>query len=317
MQDQRFSADLPSLGDLNIDLDKADQVAESPTPEASDTEELPDIPVEDEAAAESPATETKEENTTSDGLDLDMDFSTEPAAGSPTSSPDDSSKKQDAIEKVINQIDKATFETEMATMKTFIAQLQSENEVVNSRLRDLKSTFDDYVLFRIPKYQEIDLPASKHDPEYLIPHIGNALDKQFIKIFKDVPKYHFRSFEIMEKDDDGNIVNALLRVGVEFHESSPFNFLKFDLELWIIGGVLNIPGWFVYNKNVHTLSEQGVRSIAEVSNRMHQIETTPMEKTQSWYNVNKGQQNPVIPHQVDIPMSTHNTQNVWRTHRQF
>lgn len=327
----RVAAELPSLSDLKIDLGKADQEAKpesgaaapagNTAPAAGD--DLPDIPVDDGAAGaggEAPAPEA-DASTEDPGLDLDFGSTPESDSGSTGSTPADSGssdEKKETIDKVVNEIDKVKFETEVATMRAYMSRIQSENEVLTNRLKELKHDFDAHVLFRIPKYNEIELPGSKFDPQYIVPHIGNALDKLFIKVFRDVPMYDFQTFDVINKDQDGNITNALVKVCVYFDDTSAFKFLKFDLELWIINGFLQIPQWFVYNKQIYTLNEEGIREIQLAGNRIDQSDARNRNDmdSNSWYNMDHGRKNPIIPSQVEIPMSSHQTK-VWPTHRPY
>lgn len=320
---QRTAAELPSLGDLQIDLGKADEEASTPGDAAgAPADDLPDIPVEGSPAPQAtaptqtqgqPETDTAKEDS---GLDLDFDSTSSPSDSKDSTGSSD--KKKDQIDKIVNEIDKVKLETELSTMRAYIARIQDENTLLHNRFKELKQDFDSHVLFRIPKYKEIELPGSKFDPQYIVPHIGNALDKLFISVFRDVPMYDFKSFDVINKDQDGNINNALVKLCIYFDDTSAYKFLKFDLELWIIDGYLQIPQWFVYDKQIHWLTEEGIRDIQMAANRMDQADARNRNDTDanSWYNMDHGRKNPIMPHQVELPMSSHQTK-VWPTHRPY
>jgi hypothetical protein len=319
----RIAAEFPSLDDLKIDLTQADkEVADIGEGASTNSEkdDLPDIPVEeksDQSQQETSTTKDPQPEAVSgdNDLKLDLDFS-----GSDAGSKKSESKqsKEEKIEKVVDEIDKVRLETELATMRANLSRLQGENDFLHNQLKQLKKDFEAYVLFRIPKYQEIELPGSKFDPQYIVPHIANALDKLFISVFRDVPQYDFKAFDVISKDNDGNIVNALVKVCIHFDEKSAYSFLKFDLELWIIDGFLQIPTFFIYEKEIYTLNEDGIRRIQMVANRLNKQDAINRNDldANSWYNIDHGRKNPIIPHQVELPMSTTQTKS-WPTHRPY
>ena len=320
---KKVAAELPSLGDLKIDLNQADKEAADAgagAPADSGTDDLPDIPVEGEAAQPqqtTPAAETQPApDAGGDDLGLDLDFGGADTATTPEKSESKPSKEK--VEKVVDDIDKVRLETELATMRANLSRMQGENDLLHNQLKQLKKDFDAHVLFRIPKYQEIELPGSKFDPQYIVPHIGNALDKLFISVFRDVPQYDFKAFDVISKDNDGNIINALVKVCIHFDETSAYSFLKFDLELWIIDGFLQIPTFFVYEKDIYTLNEDGIRRIQMVANRVNQQDARNRNDldSNSWYNMDHGRKNPMIPNQVELPMSVNQTR-AWPTHRPY
>lgn len=311
----RVAAELPSLNDLQIDLGQADKEVSDTTaanPGASAEDDLADIPVEGQAPAE-PAAAAPAPAPAEDTSDLDLDFGTPEKSAKPKAEP-----SADKVEKVVDDLDKVRLETELATMRAYLSTLQGENQLLHNEMKQLKKDFNAHVLFRIPKYQEIELSGSKTDPQYIVPHIGNALDKLFISVFRDVPRYDFQAFDVLSKDNDHNIINALVKVCVHFDDTSAFNFLKFDLELWIIDGFLQIPTFFVYEKDIYTLNEDGIRRIQMVANRLNQNDAVNQGNlnSNSWYNMDHGRKNPIIPHQVDIPMSTTQSKS-WPTHRPY
>lgn len=315
----RVAAELPSLGDLKIDLSQADKEAtesgEGDQAAEAGTDDLPDIPVEGEKAQPQPETESQPAaDAGGDDLGLDLDFGGEDTAPEKK----ESKPSKEKVEKVVDDIDKARLETELATMRANLSRIQGENDLLHNQLKQLKKDFDAYVLFRIPKYQEIELPGSKFDPQYIVPHIGNALDKLFISVFRDVPQYDFKAFDVISKDNDGNIINALVKVCIHFDEISAYSFLKFDLELWIIDGFLQIPTFFMYEKDIYTLNEDGIRRIQMVANRVNQEDARNRNDldSNSWYNMDHGRKNPMIPNQVELPMSVNQTR-AWPTHRPY
>lgn len=313
MGQEKFSQ---GLGDLDINLDKADDIAGG---EADNTDtELKDIPV-DEENAENKADDTDGTDQTTGTKDsspeLDLNLGQEESTQELPHS-----EQQEEIDNVIDDIDRAKIETEIATLKTMVTELRNENDILYDRLKNLKTDFDEHVLYRIPKYQEMELPGSKYDPQFIVPHIGNALDKVFMKVFRDVPRYEFKAFEIIDKDEDENIENALVTVHIEFSEHSMYRFLKFDMELWIIGGYLQVPQWFVFDRKLYTLTEAGVRKLDLVANRMDRENEKNLNPyyQESWYNMNRDNKKNPIPHQVEIPQTTQNqSENVWYPRKQF
>lgn len=333
MADMRTAAG-PSLNDIKIDLGKADEEVNTKAPAAAGgDDELSDIPTGDDS------NKGQEGDLGTSGGDFGAGFGADagedkkpeekPAEESPFEAPaapapaapveDKSSEVKQEVRNVVNEIDKAKLETEMLTLKMHLQRLQTENDVLHTRLKEFREEFNEQVLFRIPKYQEIELPASRFSPEYIVPYIGNALDKKLVKVFNDCPVYDFQSFDVIDKDQDGNITNALVKTHISFDKASPFNPIEFDLELWIVNGFLQIPTFFKYQNSIHTLDEQGIRGIEYVANKMDEQEARNRHDyvTDTWYTVNRERRNPAVPSQVEIPMSQHSPRSVWVNSRPY
>lgn len=306
MKDKRFAAEPKlDLGDLDINL--GDAPAEEPEAAAEPAEksepEIKDIPVGDETSEDSEATP---DATVEDDL-FGPDAGSEPAAAQTSPVPDSSGE--------INKL-KGVLKKHLASLQVQIAELQAENSSVTlevTKLKndlnavyekhgELKKVFEEYLLFKIPTYEEIDINLSKKDPAYITRAISDALDRKLIKIFHDLPIYNINKFDILRTDDNNNIVNGNISVTVTFKDLSKFRFLEFDLELWVLDSYLNIPQWFMYQNDIYPLNEDGMRRVDVINNRMDQSQETGRKTT--WVNMQEHNKNKMVVKQnVDVPIN--------------
>lgn len=291
------------FNDLSVDLDNEESAVE-----------VDDIPVE----GEEPEATDEEGGLTGDILETDQGGIGEDAPQAPAPTPAPKPPKENAdlkkTEKALSKAKEVVTKANLAELEINIVKLKKENDLMFKEISELKEVVQEFLLFRIPKYEEMEIPESRLNPEVIFTYVTNALDKRLLKIFEDVPVYNARKFSILEKDNNNNIVNALMTVEISFDKHSRFAFLRFDLELFIIDGYLNIPGWFMYEGKLYTLNQDGVRRIDMVNTRFEE-EDTSLGKPRSWYDANANQKNPIYPSNIHIPETTHLPNQNFRSNR--
>jgi hypothetical protein len=229
---------------------------------------------------------------------------------------DKNQKDKEQVEKALDQAKHLATKVDITELNININKLKKENNFLYKELAELKKVVNEFLLFRIPKYEEFDIPESKLNPELIFTFVTSALDKRLIKLFNDLPIYNAKKLSILEKDNNNNIVNAIISVEVSFDKHSRFSFLRFDLELIILDGFLNVPGWFMYDNKFYTLNEEGIRKIDLLNQRMDQ-DFNP-EKSKSWYDANHNQKNPIYPNGVSMTNTDYlPNQNIRSIRRNF
>lgn len=264
--------------DLSIDIGDVGEDTQ-----ADSTIEVDDIPIKGNESGQPDITDTDEN-------------ATEPQISQPTV--DNSDKDIKKIEKAINKTKDLNTKVNFSEVDLNIKKLKKENDFLYKELSELKKVVNEFLLFRIPKYDEFEIPEARLNPELIFSFITNALDKRMLKLFNDLPIYNAKKLSILEKDNNDNIVNAIVSVEICFDKHSRFSFLRFDLELIILDGFLNVPGWFMYENKFYTLNEEGIRKIDMLNSRMD-VEFDP-EKSKSWYDVNHNQKNPIYPNGIQM-----------------
>lgn len=303
MNTKRFAAEPKlDLGDLDINLgdtpaeEPAEEEATSPAGEVA----IKDIPVDGDETADSSPTD-----------DLfgaepraELDMSAEPAAVAPSTNSDEVKKIKDALTKQMAslQVQIASLQTENAAATIEMTKVRNDLNTVYEKHGELKKVFEEYLLYKIPTYEEIDINLTKKDPAYITKAISDALDRKLVKIFHDLPVYNINKFDILRTDDNKNIVNGNISITVCFKDMSKYRFLEFDIELWVLDGYLNIPQWFMYQNDIYPLNEDGVRRIDILNNRMDQNHETGRKTT--WVNMQEHNQNKMVVKQnVDSPIN--------------
>lgn len=237
---------------------------------------------------------TGEEDQTSPDFDIEDAEPEIPQTPQPVKTNDDEKK----IEKTLNKAKELSTKVDITELNLHVKKLKKENDFLYKEISELKKVVHEFLLFRIPKYEEFEIPENRLNPELIFTFVTNALDKRLLRLFNDLPVYNAKKLSILEKDNNNNIVNAIVSVEISFDKHSRFSFLRFDLELIILDGFLNVPGWFMYDNKFYTLNEEGIRKIDLLNQKIDQ-EFNP-EKSKSWYDVNRNQKNPIYPNGVDM-----------------
>jgi len=237
---------------------------------------------------------TGEEDQTSPDFDIEDAEPEIPQTPQPVKTNDDEKK----IEKTLNKAKELSTKVDITELNLHVKKLKKENDFLYKEISELKQVVHEFLLFRIPKYEEFEIPENRLNPELIFTFVTNALDKRLLRLFNDLPVYNAKKLSILEKDNNNNIVNAIVSVEISFDKHSRFSFLRFDLELIILDGFLNVPGWFMYDNKFYTLNEEGIRKIDLLNQKIDQ-EFNP-EKSKSWYDVNHNQKNPIYPNGVGM-----------------
>ncbi|MEO0075016.1 MAG: hypothetical protein ABIK31_02775 [candidate division WOR-3 bacterium] len=293
--------------DIQIDLSDLDLFGGDENKDSAEEEqedEVPEFPIEpetDDSDEDDSAKDNSDEDDISFDDDLFSDFNSD--SQDTTQILEVQKKLIDSLKKLRDEFSVykansdakiAKLETDLTTSTIEFQRIQNKALYLEEKNKELREVLEKYLLHKIPSFEEIDISlANKKDFTLITKAISDALDKRFIKLFHDIPTYTLVDFSVLEEDSNGSIRNGKVIFAVEFPNSVKYKLLKFNIELWILDGILEFPKWIFYNNNIYPLSQDGINRLTSVLSDGVPVERDVINNKTTWYNANKQNYNPL------------------------